>query len=275
MTEAATYDERALAVAQSVVAVINPDDAFLFGSRARGDWRHASDIDIFTIARPQQDTKSKYRKALQAGQDKALELYGFPVKIDLVRYSPEDFNYYRRARTHLAHSALQDGISMSREPMGYGSQYPEQEPTNWPDVEQRFTNYQRQILAAGSILDAGLGYEEVGFHFQRSLENALKGFLAYMEHDDGEKNAWLRDHSISKLQELALQYPAGREAIGNHEFSFLDEYAIDIPYEGIRNPLPDETRVLDDIKDIATKMMRYIADDAGLEFPTYEPPGPR
>ena len=197
MNATPNYDERAIAVAQVVRDVIQPVDIFLFGSRrARGDWRDNSDIDIFTISESEADTKEKYLLGLQAGKAKALEIYGRPVKIDLVRYSPADFHRYRRARTHLTYAALRDGINMNHEPTNDGDRYPHTPPNNWPDVEQRFINYQRQVMAAEVTLEAGLGYEEVGQHFQRCLENALKGFLAYMGYDDGQGNTWLRTHDI-------------------------------------------------------------------------------
>ena len=202
MTKLLKYDPSALDIARAMVAIISPDDALLFGSRARGDWTNQSDIDVLTIAEQHQDTRAKYQQALQTGQAMATEIYGRPVKIDLVRYSLQDFEYYRQARTHLTHSALKEGINMSGEATGYGNQYPDTEPNNWPDIEQRFTNYQRQILAAENNLEAGLGYEEVGFHFQRALENAMKGFLSDMDYEDDQDNAWIRNHSISDLQEV-------------------------------------------------------------------------
>ena len=209
MKKLLTYDPSALDIARAIVAIVSPDDAFLFGSRARGDWTDQSDIDVLTIAEQRHDTRVKYQQALQTGKAMAIEIYGRPVKIDLVRYSLRDFEYYSQARTHLTHSALQEGINMSGEATGYGNQYPDAEPNNWPDIEERFTNYQRQILAAENNLEAGLGYEEVGFHFQRSLENAMKGFLSYMDYGDDE-NAWMHRHSVSELQEVVRTFPEGQ-----------------------------------------------------------------
>ena len=269
------HDQRALDVARTMVRIISPEDAFLFGSRARGDWNDNSDIDVFTIEEPGVHTRTKYREALQAGRAKAQELYGHPVRIDLVRYSPEDFHHYRQARTHLACSALTEGINMDREPTGYGNEYEELEPNNWPDVEQRFTNYQRQILAAENNLEAGLGYEEVGFHFQRSLENAMKGFLAYMDYDDGLDNVWMRTHNINTLQDAVLKFPEGMGIIGTQDFSFLTAYAIEIPYQGVQDPLPDEASVLESIRETVSAMTRLIEEDSGHALPRYQPPGPR
>ena len=275
MSATPNYDARAIAVAQVVRDVIQPVDIFLFGSRARGDWRDDSDIDIFTISESDADTKEKYRLGLQAGKAKALEIYGHPVKIDLVRYSPADFHRYRQARTHLTYAALRDGINMNHEPTNDGDRYPHTPPNNWPDVEQRFINYQRQVMAAEVTLEAGLGYEEVGQHLQRCLENALKGFLAYMGYDDGQGNTWLRTHDIGVLQQAVDGFADGRRILAGNDFSFLTEYAIDAPYQGVQEPPPDEAGVLSAIKTTVGAMMAFIENDAGVLLPRYTAPGPR
>ena len=275
MTAARKYDPRALAVAQAIGAVIAPDDIFLFGSRARGDWNNASDIDIFTIAEPAPATRELYRDGLAAGKAKAQALYGHPVKIDLVRYSAADFAYYRQARTHFTYHALKDGIGMDTEPVGGGNHYAEVAPNSRPDVEQRFINYQRQVLAAATLLESGLGYEEVGHNFQRCLENAYKGLLAYLGYDDGGRNDWRRSHSLAALQDIIRQFSAGRQVLGDSDFAFLDEFAIDAPYEGVGEPLPDEAGVLASIRQTVGAMMQFVAADSGAELPRYTPPGRR
>ena len=275
MNASAKYDNKAILVARAIAKIATPDDIFLFGSRARGDWDDTSDIDIFTIADADPATKERYRRALKAGQSRAVELYGHPIKIDLVRYTPADFERFRTARTHLTYHALKDGISMNCEPAAGSDRYPEVEPDNRPDVEQRFTNYQRQILAAESLLEQGLGYEEVGQQLQRCLENAYKGFLAYLEHDDGAGNAWRRTHSLAAPQAAIRALPDGQRILGDTDFAFLDEYAIDAPYEGVQEPLPDEYLVLESIRSTVSNMMAFIAADSGEPLPAYTPPGPR
>ena len=275
MNSTTNYDVKAILVARSVEKIAAPDDIFLFGSRARGDWDDTSDIDIFTIADSEPATKERHRRALKAGQDRALELYGRSVKIDLVRYNPADFERFRSARTHLTYHALKDGINMNCEPAAGSDRYPEVAPDNRPDVEQRFINYQRQILAAESLLEQGLGYEEVGQQFQRCLENAYKGFLAYLEYDDDAGNAWRRTHSLAALQVAIRTLSDGQRILGDADFAFLDEYAIDAPYEGVQEPLPDEYEVLESIRATVNAMVAFIAADSGQPLPTYTPPGPR
>lgn len=119
----------------------------------------------------------------------------------------------------------------------------------------------------------GLGYEEVGHNFQRCLENALKSFLAYMQYDDGQRNGWLRTHNIGTLQDAARTFPDGQRILAGNDFSFVMEYAIEAPYEGVQQSLPDEEGVLSAIKATVTAMMEFIENDAGASLPRYTPPG--
>ncbi len=88
MKATATHDVKALEVARTMVLLIKPEDAFLFGPGAGGDWEESSDIDIFTIARQTAETRANYQYAKEADRAKALDLYIHPVKVDLVRLSP-------------------------------------------------------------------------------------------------------------------------------------------------------------------------------------------
>ena len=48
MSNLPPYDQRAFDIARAMVEIISPEDAFLFGSRARGDWNDTSDIALPT-----------------------------------------------------------------------------------------------------------------------------------------------------------------------------------------------------------------------------------
>ena len=279
----ATHDARAVEVVKIMRDIIEPDDILLFGSRARGDWHGESDIDILVVADPGRDTAEKCARARRAGYRRARELYGDHIGIDMTRYSPEDFQYYLQAPLHLTYEVVQDGISMSDERTDYRNRYEELPPNNWPDVEQSFTNYQREILAAQVQLEAGMGYEEVGHDMQRALENTLNGFLSYLGHDDGGRNAWRRSHDLEELEHLIREYPQGRETLGEDPIltqveygtKELNEYASTITYEGIDEPMQDEWSVLDHIRALAGRMTDFIEEDAGRKLPVYTPPGTR
>ena len=96
-------DEKAHAVACAVEAAIRPARVILFGSRARGDFDAASDIDLLVInglipLNKQFVYTVAYRKAKQA--------YGQSVEVDLVHMSEADFYYGRCERNRIAGQAV-------------------------------------------------------------------------------------------------------------------------------------------------------------------------
>ena len=103
----------------------------------------------------------------------------------------------------------------------------------------------------------------------------MKGFLSYVDYEDGQDNAWIRSHSISDLQEVIRTFPEGQAALGTNDFTFLNDYVINIPYEEVQDPLPDEAEVLRRIMETVDNMMRFIEQDSGTELSRYQPPGPR
>ena len=83
----------------------------LFGSRARGDHRKGSDVDLLVVV----DTDDTARlRAIEGRAGKAAyrKLLEFSVKLgfDVIGMTREKFGYCRRARNHVAGQALRDGV---------------------------------------------------------------------------------------------------------------------------------------------------------------------
>ena len=68
-------------------------------------------------------------------------------------------------------------------------------------------------------------------------------------------------------------FPEGQAALGTNDFTFLNDYAINIPYEGVQDPLPEEAEVLRRIMETVDNMMRFIEQDSDTELSRYQPPG--
>ena len=83
------HDPRALEVTREIDWILNPLDTLLFGSRARGDWNEASDIDVIVIARDDGEIRPKCNEAIAAGKAKAIKLYGKRTELDLNRSQGE------------------------------------------------------------------------------------------------------------------------------------------------------------------------------------------
>ena len=120
-----TFDPRACAVAQAVCDVVRADMILLFGSRARGDYRPDSDIDLLLIPSDGPVGKAAYQKAHAAALRKAEEIYGCPIGVDLLEMTSDQFAYFRRARNHVAGRAVKDGVTASGERLQYSEEQPD------------------------------------------------------------------------------------------------------------------------------------------------------
>ena len=273
------HDPLALEVVRVMDEMLQPKDMLLFGSRCRGDWNDNSDIDALAIMDDGHPGTERYRETLRAGRARALELYGHAIGVDLAIYSLDQFQRMRMARTHMAWNVAREGISMRHGGENeYGNEYPEPEvPDNWPDIERRFLNAQRHLDDAEGMLEMGLSRESVGWQLQHSIENALKGFLAHMDHPEenpGRWDSWTRSHDVERLQDLVNGYEEGRSMLQNRDFSELTEYAVKFQYDGMEHYL-DESEVYRTVSATVARFMEYSQENSGLELPRYQRGDPR
>ena len=72
---------------QVIVAEVDPERAILFGSRARGDERESSDIDLIVVeAEPFDPERSRHKELVRLYH----ALAGFHVPADVLVFSHED-----------------------------------------------------------------------------------------------------------------------------------------------------------------------------------------
>ena len=267
-------DPSALEIARLVDEHLQPIDTLLFGSRARGDWSEASDVDLCAIVDNIQDARKRRAEALQIGRERAAELYGRPVWVDLLLYSVEEFEYLRQARTHVTCDVSIQGVSIRRrgaEDYHYGEP---DEPVSWPDVNHRFHNAQRHLDDAEKNLNAGASRETAGFLLQLAMENALRGALAHDGYDgksDGNEG-WERSHDSLMLQEKARGLPTGARTLFDRDFSQLTNYAVKFRYDEREFDL-EESQVFNAVKGTIEHMMEIIEEETGMSFDDYLPDG--
>jgi len=90
-------------IVRRIVEAVDPDKIILFGSRARGDNRPDSDFDLLVI-KPSQE--AKHRRAMPI----LRSLWGLRVTVDVVWYTPEEFEDWSGIRTHLVGRVLREGL---------------------------------------------------------------------------------------------------------------------------------------------------------------------
>src|SRR6185503_11183659 len=89
-------------VVRRLVDAVDPDCIVLFGSRARGDARPDSDIDLLIIKDTDQPS---YRRAIPAYQ----ALSGLGVPKDIIWRTPAEVEDWSRVPNYVTTRALQEG----------------------------------------------------------------------------------------------------------------------------------------------------------------------
>ena len=99
--EGALYEE----IVRRIVALADPDKIIVFGSRARGDHRADSDIDILVI---KESSEPRYRRS--GPLYGALANLPRAVDVDISVYTPAEVNDWREVRQAFVTTAVREGI---------------------------------------------------------------------------------------------------------------------------------------------------------------------
>lgn len=106
------HDPRARRVAAAVARVPGVERVLFFGSRARGDHREDSDIDLLVVGPRDVQFDNACRTAANIAMQSA---YDHHVGIDVVPLEPAHFDFMQHGINHIAAKAARDGITT----MGY------------------------------------------------------------------------------------------------------------------------------------------------------------
>ena len=260
-----SYDPKAKTVAEAVYDAVSPVAVILFGSRARGDYREDSDVDLLVITADDLDDanwRGRYVAASAAAHKKAREVYGFPMGVDVVDIPASKFADCRRAKNHVAGQAVRDGVIVSQQPLpGEG-----QQPTNWPDIRTRFIAATRNIVSTTMLVEANGPQEDIGFHAQQTIENALKAWISAL--DDEYRNI----HDLSDLAAIVRRHPAELPTPAGEALHWLTSYAVEYRYEGARVKLDDPHGLLKRVNELVHAIGARILQLTGSEPPRWTPP---
>jgi len=97
----------------AIVSAADPEQVILFGSRARGDARPDSDVDLVVVE----------AEPFGAGRDRRAEamrlwraLAGFDVPADILVYSRDEVDYWRDSLNNVLARALREGKVLYERP---------------------------------------------------------------------------------------------------------------------------------------------------------------
>ncbi len=171
---ATRHDPRALTVAQHLQARVAPAEVILFGSRARGDWHAASDIDLMVVADRLTDAQRLEYSQLgwRVLKPETAHLYPEPVDVQVFAMEAEEFNWARRARMHLAGAAQHDGLTARGERVR-----PIEQNDPWPSVQNLLQRCHKALFHALRAEGDGNGATSV-LQAHDALQKVLKAHVS-------------------------------------------------------------------------------------------------
>ena len=193
----------------------------LFGSRARGDHRPDSDVDLLvvwddTLPRPAPRSKAES----DAARREFSRLLG-GIGHDNISMTRRQFGYCRRARNHIAAQALRDGVIMNDDDFSdlCDEDFDDGYHVGWPDIRQRLINARRWLGSLNLNIDAGNDDQElIGFTAQQAVENALKGWISAIDCD------YTNIHRIDLLVDIVLDNTTEGSSPARDELDALVEF---------------------------------------------------
>ena len=209
-------DAVGLAAAKAAQDAVAPDTVILFGSRARGDHRPDSDVDLMVVANGNALTAmATARNAAKA----YFEAHPPRLGIDVVPMERGSFEYARRARNHVAGQAAREGIIMNGQELESGNQHDDGYPASWPDVKERLQAAYRQLGTFNRMMAAGdFPQEDYGFHAQQAVENAMKAWMSAADIGYG------RVHDLADLARLTLADAGEAQSLAGAQLRLLMAY---------------------------------------------------
>lgn len=110
MAEQKTVDERTLqAIVTTIAEAVHPQKVILFGSWARGDQGPQSDIDLMVIQETPLPRHQRYAQIRRL-------FWGLGLAMDILVYTPEEFDLYRSVPGSLTHTVTTEGRVMYERP---------------------------------------------------------------------------------------------------------------------------------------------------------------
>ena len=239
-----------LAAARAAQAAVEPDLVILFGSRARGDHRPDSDIDLLVV---HGEGRSWAVAAARRAGYARLQGLSPHTAVNALGLTRDRFAYARRAKNHVAAQALRDGVVMNGAKLDGPPEAADEYPVNWPDIKERLQAAHRNLAAFDYLIgNPAMDQEIYGFHAQQAVENALKGWLSAADLD------YDRSHARDRLAAPLLAHPAEGDTAAADQLRRLLEYTAYYRIEISGNPQTWLTRYAAEYRYSGA---RYYMDD--------------
>lgn len=92
-------------IVKIIVREVSPEAIILFGSRARGDARTDSDVDLLIV---ESEPFSPQRRRRKEAARLYIALKGLDVSKDILLYSREEFDHWKNSKSHVVGRAVRE-----------------------------------------------------------------------------------------------------------------------------------------------------------------------
>ena len=261
-----THDPAALKVAQAVKQAAGPEHVILFGSRARGDHRADSDIDLLIIGKLQVD--EGYKERLDNIANRAAEtLHPQTPVTDLAFMTGEQFLRERSKVNSLAHSAAKYGVhTMPTDPEDPGYEYQadsQEAELNWKDINDRAKDSLDSLSALVGLINTNAAESWVGYAAQQALEHGYKALISALGAEYPKSGR--EGHDLSRLVQI-LQVRLQTEEILGGNLVYLTAFAGAGRYEGERPDIEDRHALVEEVSAVVSNLMDEIENRTGTRL---------
>ena len=257
-TAAVKYDARALAVGQAVLRETGAEDVILFGSRARGDYRDDSDIDLLLIHPRWQD--DDVRKKAHAAWDMAESFYGIRIPVDVVGFTPGEFHRIRHSINSVAAIAAEEGFTMDGQPAGNAYSNDDEDYSNeWTNTGNRCYHARSHLHLLRGAIDLGAANIMIGQQAHQTLEHALKALIS------ASGRRYAHHHNLVSLEGDARRFDRGFTRPLESDLAALNDYSGRLKYNELYAPLGDREELYRKALGDTQKIFERVALFSGLD----------
>ncbi len=229
------------AMADAVGEALTARCVILFGSRARGDHKTHSDVDLAVILEPadypigSQERIRLQEKGMAAAEGISGQLFR---RVDVRVWTETEYRAQKRSINHVAGRSWREGNLL------YGSHKTlpgEEVVAELPHVRELIEMARGQITTMTRLSDYDIREEDFGFHAERATELTLKAWIALIG------NQYPLTHFLHRLFDQ-LDQAGVSDASQFRDLISLTNYAVIYQYNNIASPTMDRARVIADVR---------------------------
>ena len=241
-------------IADAIGSALAARCVVLYGSRARGDHRQDSDIDLAIVAAEIELTTQQRSDLRDRARAAALSVAS-GNRIDVIVWTEDEYRTKKRSINHVAGRAWREGLIL------YGDHETlpgEEAMSELENARELMRMCQGQVRGINNMRDETVFAEEIfGFNAQRGAELAFKAWITLLgqryerTHDVADLLAILADNGIREVQPFA-------------HLATLTPYAVKYVYEEIENPTMDRQYVASEVNalaDLVTSLLHQAETD--------------